>query len=96
SDVVEVIEQQASSALLPGALISAILGQLTFSVTYEPLECQEITLDLSGWRSVRSFVFFSYVVEYLLSTPLCDLEDAVSVDIRRPSLLTAGEYWGGA
>ncbi|KAJ1367637.1 hypothetical protein KIN20_028588 [Parelaphostrongylus tenuis] len=35
--IVDVLESQARSALLPDVVISAILGQLSVRVTYEPL-----------------------------------------------------------
>ncbi|KAJ1368990.1 hypothetical protein KIN20_030353 [Parelaphostrongylus tenuis] len=44
--VFDVLERQARSALLPDAVISANLGQLTVNVTYKPLECQGVALSL--------------------------------------------------
>ncbi|KAJ1369520.1 hypothetical protein KIN20_031004 [Parelaphostrongylus tenuis] len=43
--VVDVLEQQDRSALLPDAVISAILDQLRVQISYEPLECKAVTLD---------------------------------------------------
>ncbi|KAJ1348020.1 hypothetical protein KIN20_003231 [Parelaphostrongylus tenuis] len=43
--VFNVLEQQGRGALLPDAAISAILGQLTVRVTYEPLECKDVEKD---------------------------------------------------
>ncbi|KAJ1368558.1 hypothetical protein KIN20_029714 [Parelaphostrongylus tenuis] len=40
------LERQARSALLPDPIISAILGQITVNVTYEPLQCQGVALSL--------------------------------------------------
>ncbi|KAJ1347573.1 hypothetical protein KIN20_002666 [Parelaphostrongylus tenuis] len=40
--VLDVLENQGRSALLPDALISTILGQLTINVTYQPMQCQII------------------------------------------------------
>ncbi|KAJ1359057.1 hypothetical protein KIN20_017674 [Parelaphostrongylus tenuis] len=40
--VLEVLESQGRSALLPDAVISTILGQLTVNVTYQPMQCQII------------------------------------------------------
>ncbi|KAJ1360957.1 hypothetical protein KIN20_020093 [Parelaphostrongylus tenuis] len=37
--VFDVLERQGRSALLPDAVILAILNQLTVNITYEPLEC---------------------------------------------------------
>ncbi|KAJ1360206.1 hypothetical protein KIN20_019129 [Parelaphostrongylus tenuis] len=38
------LERQARSALLPDALISIILSQLTISITYEPMECPAVAI----------------------------------------------------
>ncbi|KAJ1353687.1 hypothetical protein KIN20_010377 [Parelaphostrongylus tenuis] len=40
--VFDVPESQGRSALLPDAVISAILGQLEITITYEPLSCQKV------------------------------------------------------
>ncbi|KAJ1370173.1 hypothetical protein KIN20_031843 [Parelaphostrongylus tenuis] len=42
--VFHVLESQGRSALLPDAVISSILGQLTINITYEPLECKMVAL----------------------------------------------------
>ncbi|KAJ1358741.1 hypothetical protein KIN20_017241 [Parelaphostrongylus tenuis] len=44
--VFDVLESQARSALLPDAVISTILSQLTVNITYEPLLCQRVALSL--------------------------------------------------
>ncbi|KAJ1354930.1 hypothetical protein KIN20_012027 [Parelaphostrongylus tenuis] len=41
--VFDVLERQARSALLPDAIISAILGQLTVEIRYNPLSCPLVT-----------------------------------------------------
>ncbi|KAJ1368463.1 hypothetical protein KIN20_029594 [Parelaphostrongylus tenuis] len=46
--VFDVLESQGRSALLPDAVISGILGQLTVTVTYELMKCQEVILDLAN------------------------------------------------
>ncbi|KAJ1369220.1 hypothetical protein KIN20_030630 [Parelaphostrongylus tenuis] len=38
--VFDVLERQGRSALLPDAVISAILGQLNVTISYTPLNCQ--------------------------------------------------------
>ncbi|KAJ1372961.1 hypothetical protein KIN20_035277 [Parelaphostrongylus tenuis] len=43
----DVLESQGRSALLPEAVISAILGQLEVRVTYAPIQCQDVVLDLA-------------------------------------------------
>ncbi|KAJ1354817.1 hypothetical protein KIN20_011869 [Parelaphostrongylus tenuis] len=40
--VFDVLELQGRSALLPDAAISAILGQFSVNITYEPLECEDV------------------------------------------------------
>ncbi|KAJ1367877.1 hypothetical protein KIN20_028887, partial [Parelaphostrongylus tenuis] len=46
--VIVVLENQGRSALLPEEVISAILRQLSVTVTYDPLLCQKVFLDLSA------------------------------------------------
>ncbi|KAJ1353346.1 hypothetical protein KIN20_009956 [Parelaphostrongylus tenuis] len=40
--VFNVLESQGRGALLPDAVISAILSQLEITITYEPLSCQKV------------------------------------------------------
>ncbi|KAJ1370177.1 hypothetical protein KIN20_031847 [Parelaphostrongylus tenuis] len=47
SQVFDVLGRQGRSALLPHAVISAILSQLAFNVTYEPLPCENVALNLA-------------------------------------------------
>ncbi|KAJ1354810.1 hypothetical protein KIN20_011859 [Parelaphostrongylus tenuis] len=42
--VFDVLELQGRSALLPDAVISAILNQLSVNITYEPLECEDVAI----------------------------------------------------
>ncbi|KAJ1370611.1 hypothetical protein KIN20_032378 [Parelaphostrongylus tenuis] len=44
--VIDVLERQGRSALLPDAVISAILGQLSVNITYEPLQCEDVAITL--------------------------------------------------
>ncbi|KAJ1361521.1 hypothetical protein KIN20_020794 [Parelaphostrongylus tenuis] len=46
AQVFDVIDRQGRSALLPDAVISAILGQLAVNITYEPLECKTVGFNL--------------------------------------------------
>ncbi|KAJ1359184.1 hypothetical protein KIN20_017863 [Parelaphostrongylus tenuis] len=39
---------QGRIALLPDAVISAILGQLSVNTTYEPMQCQKVFVDLAA------------------------------------------------
>ncbi|KAJ1345489.1 hypothetical protein KIN20_000036 [Parelaphostrongylus tenuis] len=50
--VLDVLERQGRSALLPDAVISAILGQLTVNTTYAPMFCQEVLLGLSDMTKI--------------------------------------------
>ncbi|KAJ1362805.1 hypothetical protein KIN20_022485 [Parelaphostrongylus tenuis] len=51
--VFDVLDSQARSALLPDAVISTILGQLTVNITYEPLRCQNVLLGpMEGIRFI--------------------------------------------
>ncbi|KAJ1360453.1 hypothetical protein KIN20_019425 [Parelaphostrongylus tenuis] len=43
--VIDVLESQARSALLPDAVISGILSQLTLNVSYNPMNCDKIVRD---------------------------------------------------
>ncbi|KAJ1354801.1 hypothetical protein KIN20_011845, partial [Parelaphostrongylus tenuis] len=43
--VIDVLESDGQSALLPEAVISIILGQLTVNVTYQPMLCQAAILN---------------------------------------------------
>ncbi|KAJ1351490.1 hypothetical protein KIN20_007504 [Parelaphostrongylus tenuis] len=44
-EVFDVLERQGRSALLPEAVISAILGHLKARVTYAPIQCQDVVLN---------------------------------------------------
>ncbi|KAJ1350889.1 hypothetical protein KIN20_006801 [Parelaphostrongylus tenuis] len=46
--VLDVLESQGRSALLSDAVISTILSQLTVKISYEPLLCQEVVLNLAA------------------------------------------------
>ncbi|KAJ1374529.1 hypothetical protein KIN20_037232 [Parelaphostrongylus tenuis] len=39
--VFDVLERDGRNALLPGAVISSILGQLSVTIIYEPMQCQK-------------------------------------------------------
>ncbi|KAJ1361748.1 hypothetical protein KIN20_021081 [Parelaphostrongylus tenuis] len=44
----DILESQARSALLPDAIISSILSQLTVKTTYEPMLCRKVALNLAN------------------------------------------------
>ncbi|KAJ1349799.1 hypothetical protein KIN20_005453 [Parelaphostrongylus tenuis] len=44
--VLDALELQGRSALLPDAVISTILSQLTVRTSYEPMMCQKVVLDV--------------------------------------------------
>ncbi|KAJ1359028.1 hypothetical protein KIN20_018080 [Parelaphostrongylus tenuis] len=46
--VYDILEHQGRSALLPDAVILAILSQLAFNVTCEPLPCENVALNLAA------------------------------------------------
>ncbi|KAJ1349616.1 hypothetical protein KIN20_005210 [Parelaphostrongylus tenuis] len=50
--VFDVLERQARSALLPDAVISLILGQLTVKVTYSPMQCQTVLSSPSDMAEI--------------------------------------------
>ncbi|KAJ1345492.1 hypothetical protein KIN20_000039 [Parelaphostrongylus tenuis] len=50
--VFDVLERQGRSALLPDAVISGILDQLTINITYLPMFCQEVLLGLSDMTKI--------------------------------------------
>ncbi|KAJ1367932.1 hypothetical protein KIN20_028961, partial [Parelaphostrongylus tenuis] len=41
--IIDVLERQGRSALLPDAVISAILSELTVDVNYTPMNCPRVT-----------------------------------------------------
>ncbi|KAJ1369600.1 hypothetical protein KIN20_031089 [Parelaphostrongylus tenuis] len=43
--VIDVLERQARTALLPDTVISTILSQLTIQVSYDPLECKGASVN---------------------------------------------------
>ncbi|KAJ1353972.1 hypothetical protein KIN20_010759 [Parelaphostrongylus tenuis] len=40
---------QDRSAYLPDVVISAILGQFSVNITYEPLDCEDVAITLKEW-----------------------------------------------
>ncbi|KAJ1365409.1 hypothetical protein KIN20_025699 [Parelaphostrongylus tenuis] len=52
--VIDVLESQGRSALLPDAVIAAILDQLIVTTTYEQIHSQtvilDLTMDMSGYQ----------------------------------------------
>ncbi|KAJ1363995.1 hypothetical protein KIN20_023976 [Parelaphostrongylus tenuis] len=57
--VFDVLENQARSALLPDAVTSAILSQLTVAVTYTPLVCTKIHVGLADKITMRGYSVFN-------------------------------------
>ncbi|KAJ1355169.1 hypothetical protein KIN20_012477 [Parelaphostrongylus tenuis] len=51
--VFDVLESQGRSALLPDTVISVILGQLNLRVTYEPLMCPIVRLNLMNPNGIK-------------------------------------------
>ncbi|KAJ1365989.1 hypothetical protein KIN20_026498 [Parelaphostrongylus tenuis] len=61
--VFDVLERQGRSALLPDAVISAILGQLTVEVTYNPLNCPMVTKPEVMHNAQRMTEIYCIVVD---------------------------------
>ncbi|KAJ1366782.1 hypothetical protein KIN20_027543 [Parelaphostrongylus tenuis] len=53
--VSDVLESQCRSALLPEALISKILSQLSVTIAYEPMNCQKVVVSLT--ETVESSIY---------------------------------------
>ncbi|KAJ1366151.1 hypothetical protein KIN20_026753 [Parelaphostrongylus tenuis] len=51
--IYDVLQQQGRVVLLPDVIISAILDQLSLRISYNPLECKEVTANPSGNYSTR-------------------------------------------
>ncbi|KAJ1360539.1 hypothetical protein KIN20_019536 [Parelaphostrongylus tenuis] len=61
--ILDVLEQQGRSALLPDAVISAILDQLRVQISYEPLECKAVTLDAAVSAASGAFLVVDKEIE---------------------------------
>ncbi|KAJ1350204.1 hypothetical protein KIN20_005937 [Parelaphostrongylus tenuis] len=51
--VFDTLERQGRSALLPDAVISTILSQLTVRTTYEPMMCQKVVLKVKDDKVMK-------------------------------------------
>ncbi|KAJ1353443.1 hypothetical protein KIN20_010072 [Parelaphostrongylus tenuis] len=56
--VFNVLERQARIVLLPDAVISSILSQITVKINYEPLLCQAVVLGLADDAPRGSSMFY--------------------------------------
>ncbi|KAJ1366887.1 hypothetical protein KIN20_027670 [Parelaphostrongylus tenuis] len=45
--LLDVLESQGGRAFLPDTVISAIVDQFTVNISYEPLQCQDVVLNLA-------------------------------------------------
>ncbi|KAJ1362070.1 hypothetical protein KIN20_021481 [Parelaphostrongylus tenuis] len=77
--IVDVLESQARSALLPDVVISAILGQLSVRVTYEPLLCQMVVFDVTMNTMMMKDDQFCIIVGNTV-TGICTGDDAAGED----------------
>ncbi|KAJ1372196.1 hypothetical protein KIN20_034287 [Parelaphostrongylus tenuis] len=68
--VFDVLESQARSALLPDAIISAILSQLTIIVNYAPLKCPNVRLGLMNPDQIKAMEMSCIIVDNTV-TALC-------------------------
>ncbi|KAJ1362262.1 hypothetical protein KIN20_021766 [Parelaphostrongylus tenuis] len=55
--VLQVLESQGCSVLLPDAVISAILSQLTVTVIYSPLMCPKVHVGTMDMTTMREYQF---------------------------------------
>ncbi|KAJ1356463.1 hypothetical protein KIN20_014190 [Parelaphostrongylus tenuis] len=46
--ILDILEQQGRSGLLPDAIISSILDQLRVQINYDPMECKGVTVVAGG------------------------------------------------
>ncbi|KAJ1355771.1 hypothetical protein KIN20_013312 [Parelaphostrongylus tenuis] len=69
--VFDVLESQARSALLPDAVISAILNQLTVTVTYAPLMCPKVRLGLMNANPIVDMMEYACIVIGDTVTAIC-------------------------
>ncbi|KAJ1369938.1 hypothetical protein KIN20_031552 [Parelaphostrongylus tenuis] len=68
--VFDVLESQARSALLPDAVISAILSQLTVTINYTPLECPNTTnVIMASWSRAMWQSVVNRAIRMLASDP---------------------------
>ncbi|KAJ1372604.1 hypothetical protein KIN20_034796 [Parelaphostrongylus tenuis] len=61
--VFDVLEIQARSALLPDAIISAILNQLLVTVSYTPLMCANVRFGLTDQNELNSMEMSCIIVD---------------------------------
>ncbi|KAJ1373652.1 hypothetical protein KIN20_036121 [Parelaphostrongylus tenuis] len=69
--VLAVLESQARSALLPDAVTSAILSQLTVRVTYTPLMCTKIHLGLTDMTTMLTMMDKGCIIVDNTVTGIC-------------------------
>ncbi|KAJ1374966.1 hypothetical protein KIN20_038175 [Parelaphostrongylus tenuis] len=60
--VFDVLELQDRSAFLPDVVISGILSHLTVNITYEPLQCQRVSLNPTA--DMRGYSMFNVYLDY--------------------------------
>ncbi|KAJ1366781.1 hypothetical protein KIN20_027542 [Parelaphostrongylus tenuis] len=68
--VFDVLESQARSALLPDAIISAILHQLTVAVSYTPLMCANVRFGLTDQNNLMTMEMGCIIVDNTV-TAIC-------------------------
>ncbi|KAJ1353173.1 hypothetical protein KIN20_009746 [Parelaphostrongylus tenuis] len=69
--VLDVLESQARSALLPDFVVSSILGQLSVRVIYDPLPCQKVVFDIT--KNTKGHVFLRPIFPYSADDGRSDL-----------------------
>ncbi|KAJ1367434.1 hypothetical protein KIN20_028343 [Parelaphostrongylus tenuis] len=72
--VFDVLELQGRIALLPDAVISAILSQLSVNTTYEPMQCQIVFVDLTAQNDIQDMKPQNCIVVGNTVTGICTLK----------------------
>ncbi|KAJ1362261.1 hypothetical protein KIN20_021763 [Parelaphostrongylus tenuis] len=68
--IIDVLENQAHSALLPDAVISTILNQLTVTVTYTPLMCPKVRFGAADQNSLMAMETSCIIIDNTV-TAIC-------------------------
>ncbi|KAJ1369225.1 hypothetical protein KIN20_030636 [Parelaphostrongylus tenuis] len=80
AQVFDILERDGRSALLPEAIISGILGQLTGNIVHEPMECQAVVTGLTG------MVGYSIINALMMSDQKCIIVGNTVIGICAPAM----------
>ncbi|KAJ1355886.1 hypothetical protein KIN20_013452 [Parelaphostrongylus tenuis] len=67
---IDVLESQSRTALLPDAVISSILSQLTVTVTYTPLMCLKVRLEVADPNPLNMMESACFIIDNT-ATAIC-------------------------